>query len=95
MCDARAATRRETRPEIEGMMTLDTDKIDDAALAILSLTLHDGDRVWKGIDWHITDRLFEKGLIDNPKNKAKSLSLTPEGVERARAVLAREFSNAE
>jgi len=60
MCDARAATRRETRPEIEGMMTLDTDKIDNAALAILSLTLHDGDRVWKGIDWHITDRLFEE-----------------------------------
>ena len=25
---------------------LDTDKLDDAALAILSLTLHDGDRVW-------------------------------------------------
>jgi predicted transcriptional regulator len=57
--------------------------------------LHDGDRVWKGIDWHITDRLFEKGLIDNPKNKAKSLSLTPEGIAHARAVLAREFSNAE
>ena len=27
---------------------LDTDKLDDAALAILSLTLHDGNRVWKG-----------------------------------------------
>ena len=39
-------------------MTLDTDKIDDAALAILSLTLHDGDRVWKAIDWQITDRAF-------------------------------------
>ena len=25
---------------------LDTDKLDDAALAILSLTLHDGNRVW-------------------------------------------------
>jgi hypothetical protein len=28
---------------------LDTDKLDNAALAILSLTLHDGNRVWKGI----------------------------------------------
>ena len=73
-------------------MTLDTDKIDDAALAILSLTLHDGDRVWKGIDWNITDRLFEKGLIYDPKNKTKSLSLTPEGIAHARAILAREFS---
>lgn len=61
-------------------MTLDTDKIDDAALALLSLTLHDGDRVWKGIDWEITDRLFAKGLIYDPKNKGKSLSLTPGGV---------------
>ena len=41
-------------------MTLNTDKIDDAALAILSLTLHDGDRVWKGVDWHIPDRLLRK-----------------------------------
>ena len=76
-------------------MILDTDKIDDAALAILSLTLHDGDRVWKGIDWHITNRLFAKGLIHDPKNKAKSLSLTPEGVAHAREILAREFSKAE
>ena len=76
-------------------MTLDTDKIDNAALAILSLTLHDGDRVWKGIDWHITNRLFEKGLIHDPKNKAKSLSLTPEGVAQAREILAREFSKVE
>lgn len=76
-------------------MTLDTDKIDDAALAILSLTLHDGDQVWKGVDWDITNRLFEKGLIYDPKNKAKSLSLTPEGIAHARAVLARELGKAE
>lgn len=76
-------------------MTLDTNKIDDAALAILSLTLHDGDQVWKGVDWDITNRLFEKGLIYDPKNKAKSLSLTPEGIAHARVVLAREFGKAE
>lgn len=40
-------------------MALDIDKIDDAALAILSLTLHYGDQVWKGVDWAITNRLFE------------------------------------
>ena len=76
-------------------MTLDTDKIDGAALVILSLTLHDGDRVWKGVDWDITNRLFEKGLIYDPKNKAKSLSLTPEGIAHAREILALEFSKAE
>jgi len=31
-------------------MNLDEEKIDDAALAILSLTLHNERRVWKGID---------------------------------------------
>jgi hypothetical protein len=30
---------------------IDTDKLAEAALAILSLTLHDGGRVWKGLDW--------------------------------------------
>lgn len=64
-------------------MDLDTDKIDDAALALLSLTLHDGNRVWKGIDWEITDRLHEKGLIHDPMGKAKSVTLTEDGLARA------------
>ena len=73
-------------------MELDTDKLDAAALAILSLTLHDGQRVWKSIDWAITDRLFEKGLIENPAGRAKSLVLTKEGLAEAEAVLAGLFS---
>lgn len=72
-------------------MDLDTDKLDDAALAILSLTLHDGRRVWKGIDWAITDRLHEKGLIEDPVGRSKSLVLTDAGVEHARTVLAEFF----
>lgn len=76
-------------------MELDTDKLDDAALAILSLTLHDGDRVWKGLDWAITDRLFEKGLIADPKGKAKSLVLTDEGLARAAVVLKVLFGKTE
>ena len=48
-------------------LDLDTDKLDDAALAILSLTLHDSNRVWKGIDWSISDRLHAKGLIHDPE----------------------------
>ena len=34
----------------EVAMPLNTDKIDDAALALLYLTLHDGCRAWKGFD---------------------------------------------
>ncbi|MBU3030621.1 DUF6429 family protein [Paracoccus marinaquae] len=70
---------------------LDTDKLDDAALAILSLTLHDGNRVWKGIDWSITDRLHAKGLIYDPIGKAKSLALTEDGLARAEAALVELF----
>lgn len=73
-------------------MELDTDKLDAAALAILSLTLHDGRRVWKGVDWAITDRLFDKGLIENPSGRAKSLALTEAGLAEAEAALAKLFS---
>lgn len=69
----------------------DRDRIDDVALAILSLTLHDGNRVWKNISWDVTDRLYEKGLISNPRRKAKSVYLTPEAVERAERVFRELF----
>lgn len=68
-------------------MEIDTEKLDDAALAILSLTLHDDRRVWKSLDWAITDRLYEKGLIENPAGKAKSLVLTEAGLAQADAAL--------
>ncbi len=70
---------------------LDTDKLDDAALAILSLMLHGGNRVWKGIDWSIADRLHAKGPIHDPVRKAKSLALTGAGMARAEAALAELF----
>jgi hypothetical protein len=37
-------------------MEIDKDKIDDAVLALLWLTLHDGDRAWNGFDWDRLDR---------------------------------------
>ncbi len=73
-------------------MELDNDKLDAAALAVLSLTLHDGRRVWKQVDWAVTDRLHEKGLIENPAGRAKSLVLTDEGLAKAEAVLAGIFA---
>jgi len=72
-------------------MELDQDKIDDAVLALLSLGLHDGARVWKSFDWDAMDRLHEKGYISNPQSKAKSVVLTEEGLERAQKLLAALF----
>lgn len=45
----------------------------------------------RGIDWDITDRLFQKGLIENPASKAKSLILTDQGLELAKRALEELF----
>jgi Domain of unknown function (DUF6429) len=65
-------------------MPLDTDKIDDAALALLYLTLHDRYRAWKGFDWGVLGRLHDKGMIDDPVGKVKSVVFTEEGLARAK-----------
>jgi len=61
----------------------DEEKIDDCALALLSLTLHDGNRAWKGIDFDVMDRLFQKGYILDPASKNKSVALTADGLAKA------------
>lgn len=71
---------------------IDWNRVDDAALALLSLTLHDGDRVWKQLDWGITDRLFEKGFISDPKRKPKSVFMTDAGLERAQRAFLEMFA---
>ena len=73
-------------------MKLDENKIDDTALALLFLTLHDERRVWKGIDFDVLDRLYEKGFIDNPVSKAKSVWLTDEELSRSRELCEKIFS---
>jgi DNA-binding transcriptional regulator PaaX len=62
---------------------IDTDKIDDAVLGLLWLTLHEQRRAWKGFGWEALDRVHQKGLIADPANKAKSVVLSDEGLRRA------------
>ena len=64
-------------------MELDTDKIDQAVLALLSLGRHDGYRVWKGFDWAVMNRLHEQGYITDPVSKAHSVLLTEEGARES------------
>lgn len=64
-------------------MEIDRDKIDEAVLALMWLTLHDERRAWKGFDWDALERLHGRGLIADPVNKAKSVILTDEGLRRA------------
>jgi hypothetical protein len=39
-------------------MDIDEDKIDEAALALMYLTLHEHCRAWKQIDWEVTRKRF-------------------------------------
>ena len=72
-------------------MDIDTDKIDEAVLALLFLTLQDGVRAWKGHDWDVLDRLYRKGMIDNPVGKAKSVVLTDEGLSASERLFRKLF----
>jgi hypothetical protein len=72
-------------------MDIDTDKIDETVLALLYLTLHDGFRAWKGHDWDALDRLYRKGMIDNPIGKAKSVVLTGEGLSESERLFRKLF----
>jgi hypothetical protein len=52
-------------------MDYNQDKVDDMVLALLWLTYCGEGRSWKSHDWDAMDRLCEKGMIRDPKNKAK------------------------
>jgi len=73
-------------------MEIDEDRIDEAVLALLWLTLHGGDRAWKGHDWDALGRLHAKGMILDPVGKAKSVVLTDEGLREAERLFVALFS---
>jgi hypothetical protein len=73
---------------------INTDKVDQAVLALLYLGLHDRYRAWKGFDWEAMGRLHAKGYITNPVGTAKSVLFTEEGLRESerlsRVLFARE-----
>lgn len=73
-------------------MEIDTDKIDEAVLALLYLTLHDENRAWKGLDWDAMNRLHEKGFISNPVGKAKSVVLSEQGLAESERLFNKLFA---
>jgi hypothetical protein len=83
-------------PNNGGPMRYEEAKIDEAVLAVLYLTAWEEQgltRAWKGIDWNASGRLHESGLIDDPKNKNKSINFTEKGLAFARACAAKLFSS--
>jgi len=77
-------------------MNYNKDKVDDAVLALLFLTIHDDHgRAWKGHDWDALGRLHAKGMILDPVGKAKSVVLTEEGGKRSAELFREQFGVSE
>ncbi|EEE1293633.1 hypothetical protein CB343_003118 [Salmonella enterica subsp. diarizonae] len=72
-------------------MNINTEAIDDVVLALLWLTLHDDYRAWKGFDWDVLNRLYERGFISDPVNKAKSVVLTEKGLIQSEQLFLQYF----
>ena len=75
-------------------MEIDHDKIDETVLALLHLTSFEMGgfvRAWKGHDWEALNRLHDKGMISDPKSKAKSIVLTDDGQKRAKKLFIKYF----
>ena len=72
-------------------MEIDEDKLDQTVLALLYLTLHEGFRAWKSFDWEVMNRLYEKGFIGDPVNKAKSVVFTEEGLAESKRLFCEQF----
>jgi hypothetical protein len=73
----------------------DEGKIDEMVLALLYLTtFKDGlsTRAWKGQGWAAMERLYKAGYIDDPQNKASSVRMTEEGLEKSRELFERHFA---
>jgi hypothetical protein len=77
-------------------MGINEEKIDEVVLALLYLNFH-GDhdvvRAWKSFDWDAMDRLNKKGLISDPKSKAKSVLVTEEGQRVAKELFEKYFGS--
>ncbi len=75
-------------------MAIDWDKVDEVTMALLKLTSfteHGITRSWKGHNWDVMNRLYQKGWIQDPVGKAKSVVLTQEGIRQAEALFEMHF----
>ena len=52
-------------------------------------------RAWKSLDWGVLDALHERGWISDPKSKARSVIVFPEGKAAAEELFQKYFEAAE
>lgn len=69
----------------------DPKKIEEGVLALLGAFEFDNGRAWKRFDFGVMESLAEQGLISEPRIRAESVHLTPEGMARAKALADKMF----
>ncbi len=67
-------------------MEFDERKVEEAVLALLYLTLHDGNRAWKTIDFAAIDRLQELRVPLRHREQRKIRCLHGKRFARGRAI---------
>ena len=75
-------------------MEIDPEKVDEAVVGLLYLASFEeagATRAWKGHAWDALNRLHDKGMILNPKSKAKSVVFTDEGKLKGKEACERLF----
>jgi hypothetical protein len=75
-------------------VAIDLDKVDEVTMALLKLTSfteHGFTACWKSHSWEVMNRLHQKGWIQNPVGKAKSVALTAEGIRQADVLFKKHF----
>lgn len=75
-------------------MNYDPENVDEMALFLLFLTSFEeygAMRAWKGIAWDVSNRLYEKSYIHDPKNKNKSVVFTEKGDKLCRELFTKHF----
>jgi hypothetical protein len=77
--------------------TVDWDKVDEMALALMHLTTfeeHGEVRSWKGYDWGILIRMHERGWIGDPVSRAKAVSVSEQAQRLSRELFEKHFGKA-
>ena len=77
-------------------MKYDEEKVNEVVLALLyltSFTQRGITRAWKGQDWDVLNRLHEKGLISDPKSKAKSVMLSEDAAKESVRLFHKYFAS--
>lgn len=72
----------------------DRKKVDEIVLALLYLSLHRDNGRWKAmktLDRSALDRLYEKGVIQDPTARTREIILTEDGRKLAEEFFAKHF----